>query len=71
MSLTERINHSTAAVIGWQWTNNGNTYAVYDCGICYTCYYNGRYVGAIDGTADVNQWATVNHYTGAGCPVTI
>ena len=46
------------------WTTpSGSRITVTDAGICYGIERNGDYIGAIDSDADLDEFATVNHYT--------
>lgn len=49
------------------WTTpRGSRITVTDAGICYGIERNGDYIGAIDSDADLDEFATVNHYTEEG-----
>ena len=49
------------------WTTpSGSRITVTDAGICYGIERNGDYIGAIDSDSDLDEFATVNHYTEEG-----
>lgn len=70
MSITAKIPYDGQKMHGQQWQHNGNTYSIYDAGMCYYYYFNGKFSGAIDSAADADYHAIANHYAGESVAVT-
>ena len=61
------LNMSRRYPCAASWTTpSGSRITVTDAGICYGIERNGEYIGAIDSDADLDEFATVNHYTEEG-----
>ena len=69
MSITDKIPYDGRKMHGQQWQHGGHTYTVYDAGLCYYYYFDGKFFGAIDSAADVNLHAVANYYRGESVPV--
>lgn len=49
----------------YSWTTpNGSRFTVIDDGPCYTVFRNGKFIGAIDGTDDLDIFGVANHFPG-------
>lgn len=61
------LNMSRRYPCAASWTTpSGSRITVTDAGICYGIERNGEYIGVIDSNADLDEFATVNHYTEEG-----
>lgn len=63
--LSSNMSRRYPCAASWT-TPSGSRITVTDAGICYGVEYNGDYIGAIDSAADLDEFATVNHYTEEG-----
>ena len=70
MKITAKIRYDGQQMHGQQWKHGGNTYSIYDAGMCYYFYFNGTFSGAIDSADDADKLSTLNHYNGDSEAVT-